>query len=270
MARLRFTPYNHHDFATLSVTDTSSGFTITNTQNFNRSKVWLAGSVGTKVIRGTLAASAFANAFYMFRHNAHAGDVQIELFTDAAWVTSAYDSTALPADNTTPDSTYEWGLSTVDPFLADSPYWHYFTGVDFQSYEITLSGVSALYRVSRIFLGEYFEVLVNPQFGSSIGFNTVGGVSDRNRGRGGSLRTNIAEMWKVMNLDFDIIYDGDRAVWMDILRYCGMSRDFAVSVFPEFGTREERDNTVNGVFSSLDPLGRQYSYLTKKVQVEEV
>ncbi len=68
----------------------------------------------------------------------------------------------------------------------------------------------------------------------------------------------------------DKIDETQRAAFLDILQYAGTSKDVVASLFPQDGTRLERDHIINGKFSNLNALGRQVSYLTGHLQLEEV
>lgn len=269
MANWRIFPYNHHDVATLTTSvATASGFFVTDTQNYNRSKVWRAGSTAGQDIKGTLAAAVSANGFMIFLHNCAGSNVRLQLFSDAAWTTQVYDSTALPFINVTADSSYDWGLSNVDPLKARAPYFLYFTETVFQSYTISLStNVNGPWQMCRIWLGKYFESLFNPTFGATLG---IVSNSDVGRTRGGSYRASPGEKWRTFNGEFDAMPESERAVWIDIMQYCGRNKDMVISLFPGNGTRMERDYTMDGIMSGLDPIGRQVSYLTKRMQFEEV
>lgn len=270
MPNARFTPYNHHDFATLSLDSgsTASGFFLTDTQNYNRSRVWKSGTTSNQAIKGVLPASAIASTFAIFLHNCFGSSVRLQLFSDAAWTTQVYDSTALPFDNVTDDSTYDWGLPNVDPLASRAPYFIYFAETTFRSYTISLStNVNGAWQIGRIWLGKYFEPFYNPIFGATLGIATN---SDFSRTRGGSVRANAGQNWRLFAGEFDAMPEYERAVWMDIMAHCGKSKDILVSLFPEDGTRKERDYTLDGIMTGLDPIGRQVSYLTKRFQFEEV
>jgi hypothetical protein len=73
-----------------------------------------------------------------------------------------------------------------------------------------------------------------------------------------------------LTVDLNSIDEGERSAWMQIMRRAGTAGNVIVSVFPGDGTTLERDYTMSGVFSSIDPIGRQVSRLTKRLQLEEV
>lgn len=270
MANFRIIPYNHHDDATLSSSIVpSADFAVTNTQNHIRGQVFKSAGTTAQSISGTLAAARSATFFGIFHHELWGSDIEIELFSDAAWTTSVYSSGPLPAENVTPSDPYDWGLGTNDPLYRTFPYYLWFPEETFQSYRIYFSGTPTIgyFQASRIWLGKHFETFINPAWGASIGYGTD---TQRSRSRGGSLRTNLGASWKTMSFDFEWIPEADRAAWMDVMQYCGTSRDIVAALFPDDGTRLERDNIINAKFTSIDPIARSnYAYLSKKVQLEE-
>jgi len=270
MANLRIVPYNDHDDATLTTSAApATGYAVTETQNSTRGRTWRTTSNAGQSISGTLAASRTVSSFFMFLHTAHGGNVRLQLYSDAAWVTQVYDSTAVAAIPYTTDEAYVWSKGSADPFKTESPYWLYFTAIACQSYIITFSATptATYWSASRLFLGKYFEAAVNPDYGLQLGYADI---TDRNRTQGGSLRTNVGAIWRTLSMDLNGINENERGTWMQIMRQAGTGRDVVASAFPGDGTSRERDHTINGKLVSLDALGRQVSRLTKRVQLEEV
>jgi hypothetical protein len=142
-----------------------------------------------------------------------------------------------------------------------------------QSYRVYFSNNAATYgaeywQVCRFVLGHYLAPAFTAQYGNLL---NVVNQSDRNRSRAGSLRRNVGPRWRTMTLDLIRVPESDRAMWIDLRNKLGTDRDFVLSVFPEEGTRRERDHTINCVFSSPDPLERWHpGYLKHRLQIEEV
>lgn len=280
ISRLRIVPRNFHDEATL-VTSIApvTGYSILNTQNGIRSRVWRSPDGTDQFVGGSFddGLDRTISHFSFFRHRCHGGQVRLELFSDSAYSSQVFDSGPLDIINITPTDDNDWGidpygLGSNDPFLTESPYWLWLDPVPCLSYRVSYSDVNTVFgydywQVSRFFVGNYFEVGINPDYGATLGFIDQ---TDRNRSRGGSLRTNSGPAWRTMQMDFTTLAETDRAAWLDIMRYCGTGKDFVLSLFPEDGTRLERDNIVNAKFSSLDPIVRQSGYLTKRIQIEEI
>lgn len=269
-AQLRLAPYNHHDDATLTTTGASvvSGFEATNTQNTLRGRVLRTAAATTFVLRGTLPAAREASALGIFRHTASGGTVQLELFSDAGWSSSVYDSTALAADCFTPDGTFDFGFPSGFPYARAAPYVHWFEPTTFQSYEITFDGspAASYWEVCRVVLGKAFEFRTNPDYGATLAWQDN---TDSNRTLGGSQRTNNGEKWKTAVLDCNTVYEDERQALIDIIEYMGLGRDGMLSLFGEDGTTLEAAYTLNFKFSNLGTLARQIANLTKRFEIQE-
>lgn len=282
-ANLRIVPRNFHDEATVTASEAASGFPAANTQNTARDQAWRSSTTGTVTIDGTFSRARTVSFFGMFRHRNHGGSIRVELFSDAAWTTLATGGdTGTVAINKivggAGDTAYQWGddpygIGQYDPLIAESPYWYWFSPVAVQSYRVTLSAHSttfwsgAYWQISRLWLGNHFEPAVNPDFGSALGWmdNT-----DRNRTRGGSLRTNLGARWRTAKMDLQSLNEDESPVWLDIMAWAETGKDVVASLFPLDGTRRERDNIFMAKFSALDTIGRQVNRLTKTLQLEEM
>ena len=277
MANLRIVPLNHWDAATLSTTGAmAAGFPLINTQNSTRGLVARSTSNAAQSWKATWGASPVRTCtfFGMFLHTVggigSTGTIRVQLYSDAAWTTGIYDSTALSANNITPTEAYQFGISSNDPFAGTWPFWLWFTSKTFRSAQITFGGtpLNAYFQASRIFIGEALEVTYNPAYGATLGWVDK---SDRNRSRGGSLRTSVGPSWRVMDNPMPWVDNAQRASFLDTQRYCGTGRDFVISLYPEDGTRLERDYMLNAKFVALDALGRpSKNRLSTRLQVEEV
>lgn len=285
MANLRIVPRNFHDEATVTASEAASGFPATNTQNDGRDTAWRSSTTGTVTIDGTFSRNRVINVFGMFHHVNHGGSIRFQGFTDAAWTTGATggDTGTVSINKVvggSSDTSYAWGddpysIGQYDPLFTESPYWYWFaSNVTIRSYRITLSshssayGYSSYWQISRLFLGKYWSPRINPSYdGSGLTWNDN---TDSERSRGGSLRANMGARWREMKMQFNGIDEDEAPVWMDIMAYAQRSRAVMVSLFPEEGTRAERDNTALVKFTSLDVLGRQVNRLTKNMAVSEI
>lgn len=283
MPNLRIVPRNFHDEATLATELAPvDGYSIDNTKDTQRSRVWRSTAGTDQYISGTFddGLSRTISHFSFFRHRCHGGKVRLRLYSDAAWTTQVYDSTALDVINVVPTDSGDWGIDpygdgTNDPYLLEAPFWLWFTPVSsVLSYRVTFSNNVSTYgyaywQVCRFFLGHYFEPAFQAQYGALI---NVTGQADRNRSRGGSLRRNVGPRWRTMSMDMIRVPDTDRAMWLDIKNRLGTDRDFVFSLFPGDGTRKERDHVMNCVFTSYDGLERWHhaGFLKQRIQLEEV
>lgn len=271
MPNIRLVSHNLHDEATLSETGTSvSGFGPANTQNTLRERV-LRISGDSYVLKGTLPSpfvDCTANAFYLVRHTLpDDATVQLETFSDAAWSTLTYDSTALPAACFTPDSGFDFGLGSAYNAVIRGmvPYRHFYETAAVRSYQVTFTDAGSP-DICRVVLGAYWSPAHNPDYGAPL---SIEDLTDSNRTLGGSQRTNEGEKYRKFRVDFSWLLEADRHPLLKIMEHNGLSRDFMISLFPEDGTMLEADHTINAKFVSLGPLGRQISRLTKALDMQE-
>lgn len=267
-ANCRIVPYNDGDDASLTTDSAVSGFEVVNVQNSIRGRSWRSTSSAGQSFVGVWPANRVVNHFSLHRHLCHAGSVQFRLYSDAGASSLVYDSTALSATCYTSSDPYTWSTGTNDPYLTDSAYWLWFANQTARSFRVTFSGTpsQAYWQVGRLWIGRYFEVSINPDQGYSLGLQDV---TDRNRSRGASLRTNVGEIYRTMSLDFSTAAWNDGATWQQFERRAGTGREILVSVFPGDGTSLERDNIMVGKLSNLSPMQRFVTWVTKKVQIEE-
>ncbi len=284
---MRVVPKNFHDLAVLTASaDPASGFPLNFTQNTIRDRVWRSADTGSSpsardiTIFGLLPRDMDVSFFGMFRHRNYGGKCELKLFSDGAWTTQVYASTALPI-TTVFSSGYSWGdnpygLGQQDPFVGEAAFRIWLPSLTTcRSYSITFSHSASpfgydYWQISRLWLGKYFELLRDPAFGVALGWaeSTDG---NRNRTLGGSLRTSIPARWRVMKMDLHAMAEIERATWMDIYAYCQTSRDLIVAVYPaDADGRRDRDYMLDGKLSALDILGRQEATLTTTLAVEEI
>lgn len=279
MANLRIVPLNHWDAATLSTSVApATGFPIINTQNTTRNLTCRTTSNAAQNWLGTWSAGVSRTATFLgiFLHNAvaslaSAATIRAQFYSDAAWTTQIYDTTALSANNiTTPTDVFDFGIGSNDPFLGTWPYWIWFAETTaFRSVKISFASIPGTYfEASRIVIGKHLEVTYNPAYGDTLKWldNSTAG-----RSRGGSLRRNRGATWRVMDNALPWIPEAQRAAWLDIQRMCGTSVDFVHSLYPTDGTRLERDYMMNACFESLDGLNRpSKNRLSTRLQIVEV
>jgi hypothetical protein len=289
-ANFRIIPRNFHDEATLTITasgELNSDFAVTNTQLHPRSSVWRSnaapgGPTPSSIdIKGTFSRNRKVTFFGAFRHLCHGSKFRLQLYSDAAWAVSVYDSTALDALQSAwiNNSGYAWGddpytISAYDPLVLESPFWLWFTEKTIRSYKLTVSNYTVGYgpdylywQIGRLWLGRHIEPLINPDFGLSIGWQDN---TQRSRTQGGSLRTVLGNRWRVMKMTLGRVDETERAFWLDMLAFCQLGNDIVVSVFPEEASRRERDHLLDCKMSTLDVLGRQVSWLEKTLALEEL
>jgi len=279
MANLRIVPLNWFDEATsLTATTEATGMDIENAQLTARSKFWRSTATGACTIQGNWNSDGRkTNAFALFRHNTHGGTVRVQLYSDAAWTTQIYDSTALTVPSTALGS-FDWGsdpLGTTsnDPLLYESPYviW---MAADYSavSFKITLGGTpasgEAYWQIGRIWLGKKWEAAYNPAPGVEMGWVQD---ADRYRSRGGSLRTSSSgARWRTLTMNLGMVSASDRSTLLDMQAQVGLERDVVVSVFPALTGRLERDYVLDAKFAALDPIAHGYTVHSGRLALEEV
>jgi hypothetical protein len=268
MSNLRIVPRNDWDDATLTVsTAAETGFQVENTQNTIRDKKWRTASNATQSITGVWDSSRTVSHFSMHRHKNHAGNIRVQLYSDAGATVQVYDSGTVSAVPYTVSETYTWSDGSNDPFQEKSPYWLWFSPTIARSVKVTFSGTSAnFYEASRLWLGRYMEFSSSPDFGAELG---VQDLTDRERTQGGSLRTNESETWRTMKLDLHNVRPTEYATLLDIMDYATTSKDVVVSVYPGDGTRKEALYTMAGRLSNLNSIARQVSRYTGRIMIEE-
>jgi hypothetical protein len=280
MANLRIVPLNWFDdvlAANLTASSEVAGMEVENAQLVARSKVWRSTATGAVTIDGTWGGDGRkCSAFALFRHNTHGGTVRLQLYSDAAWTTGVYDSTALTVSSTALGD-FDWGTDPLgttsdDPLLYEAPYVIYFTPTTAASFRITLGGTpangAAYWEIGRIWLGKYWEAATNMAPGMEIAW-----VQDdeQRRSRGGSLRSSSgAARWRALTLDLAAVSEGDRQTLMDLRAQVGRKKDVVVSAFPALGGRLERDYTLDAKFVAAEAIAYHYAFKSTRLALEEV
>jgi len=278
---------NFHDEATVTASEVATDFPVTNTQVDVRDQAWRSTSAGTVTLSGTFSRSRTVDYFAMFRHQNHGGKIRLQLYTDAAWATPATGGDPLGAGGaninkivgSSSDSAFAWGddpygIGQYDPFLVESPYWYHFAApVTMRSYKITLSSHSttfwpgAFWHISRLWLGLSMTV-DRIRFGVST--PTWEDNTDRNRTRGGSLRTNLGNRWRVQKFDWFHLNAAQQSTLLDMLAYCQTGRGIVMSLDDGDGTRAERDGLINCKLVALNAIGRQVKIFEHAMALEEL
>jgi hypothetical protein len=268
-ANLRIVPDDWRD-ATLTTSITEqTGFEAANTQNDIRGDVYKTADTTSVDISATWSASRTASALMLFNHLLHGANFRLRLYSDAAWSSGVYDSTATAAlCYTTTSDAYTWATGTKDRLKARSPSWLYFTETAYQSAKLTLSGTPsavAYFQLGTVILGRYFEAAINPAYGMQIGGGTTGRST---RTDAGSKRGYQGAYYPTFTCSLEDINENERAFWVDFMEDVGTTTYFGYSGFPGDGTTLERDHTGCGTCSSIDAIGRKINRLEKRLQIE--
>lgn len=237
MSNLRIVYKNLADLATLTADPVASAVDpVTYLQQDSRGHLFAAAAAGTQAIKGTWGGTAYTvSAVRLERTNLADGDTwRVQLYSDAAWTTQVYDSTAVAPFAT--DLYDDWSHSNADLFFTPT--------ASVKSFKITLS-TAAVFQAARLVLGAYTEAAYNPRYGMSAGYV---GNSDQTRLEGGSLSTAVRADWRMLSFDMYALTEANRAAWNEIGRYAGNHKTVWVSVFPAVGGTQERDHSVVGKF----------------------
>ena len=261
MSNLRIGYLNRFDLATLTVSPSLAVPSLaTYLQNDSRGDLLVAAASGSQVINGTWGGTVYEiSQFTPWRYNLAASDtIRLQLYSDAAWTTQVYDSTALAA--------YTSGLFDGDGWVRFSNrYFGPFATV--RSFKITTSSAAAL-QLSRVYLGPYTEVPINPAYGAILAPETL---SRQLRSESGSLRTVVKPKFRSLTYDMMVRTEADRALHFEVSRYCDIDKALVASLFPGEGGALERDHTLFGKFEK-PPAAKlsdwsQYDFSVKILEI---
>ena len=248
MSNLAIGYLNRADSATLTASPAAaSNAPVTYLQNDSRGHQFAAVAVGAQEIKGTWGGTSYTiGCVHLDRTNMVDGDTwRIQLFSDAAWTTSVYDSGTIAPFAT--GLFADWAFSNAEKFFTPV------AGV--KSFKTTVTS-AAIFQASRIFVGPYSTAEYNPQYGMTPGWETN---SQQARTDGGSLGANVRAQWRSLSFDMFATTEAERAAWMEIGRYSGNAKAVWVSVFPGAGGTQERDHSIMGKFEQ-SPATKWTSY----------
>lgn len=264
---MRICPYNFFDNATLVETPTMlTTMPSTNMQLTARDKT--ARSVGaasvTQTIQGTWAdgLARIIDSFFIFQHNCQGGSIRLRLFANANYTGTTQDTTTLAFPSPITSLGFDFGFpasspdSSNDPLFASAPYSLFFSAFSAKSFQIDFtSGVRSYWDIGRIFLGKYVEAPFNPRYGLTI---TEANNDVQVRTKGASLRTRPGYDWREFKIDTFVLTVGDRALWRDLVKILKMSGNFAFSLYPNLGGRDERDHIANAQFIASSTFNKAF------------
>lgn len=235
---------------------------VTNSQNVQRDAVARSTSSADQVITGHWDGNTRqVDSFMIFRHTGYGGQVRLQLWANADYTSSVYDSGTVDFVSALPTlENFEWGvapglgLSTTDPLIGEAPHYLFFTAATCASFTLTFTRCQHLYwQFTRILLGKYLELPYNPKVGRQFGFDNNG---ERRRTRGGSLRTREGERFRGLTVDLVFENDANQTAARDFLAQV-VNEDVGVSLCPGAGGRAERDGVANMQIDSSQRFSRQ-------------
>ena len=237
MANLRIGYLNYADLATITADPvaTTTG-PVTYLQSDARGDIFLASSTASQAIKGTWDGTSYTvSQMCLWRHNlVYSDTIRLQLYSDAAWTTQVYDSTALAAYVSGLFDNWGWAFTN-----------RYFAAQACKSFKITVAASAAALQCARLYLGPYTEAPVQAGDGLILTPETN---ARQSRSEGGSLRSIVKADWRSMAFDMMVGTEAYRAAWYEIGRYCNVNKALVASLYPEAAGTSERDHTIFGKF----------------------
>jgi hypothetical protein len=242
MSNLRIGYINLADSATLTADPVvEAADPVTYLQNDNRGYMMQSTGLTAQQIKGEWGGTAYTISMCaLYRHNLVTNDSwRLQLYSDVAWTTQVYDSGTIDAFTDNIFDNWDFGFSTL-----------WFTPTaSVKSFKLTLTSSAnpdGYITASRLFIGAYTEANYNPNYGMNLGYETS---STQVRADSGSLHVNSKAKWRKMTFDLMVTSETDRALWLEIGRYCGVEKTVFVSVYPgDASATLERDHSIMGKF----------------------
>lgn len=223
----------------------------TNLQDQARERVARTTGLTAQDIKGVLPSSKWVSALALTRHNlTSVATWRLRLYSDAAWTTLVYDSTAVPAVAAKSLGDLEWGIDPLGASVftgwahAFSCMW--FAPVIARSFIVTLAdgaNPAGYMEASRLFLGRYLDSLYNFEWGLRLAWEED---TTQERTDGGTLRSDGVEPNRRMSFRLAWLSPTDRPKFLEWARRDGLRNDFFASGHPTYGGALERDHAMSG------------------------
>lgn len=200
------------------------------------------------------------NGLRIFRHNGQGTSVRIKLYPNVDYTGTAYDSTALAMSTAITSDSYDWGIPRTSPdsandlLLADAPYFLDFTEFTAKSGELIFTGIARSYLdIGRAMVGKYLELPYGPGDGMTVTPTVAPGGGRYRELTFDMVSRTDATRALMLDLIEQISYDPEqRRTRGGSLRAYG-SEDVAITLFPAYGGRMERDHVINAALKA--PVG---------------
>lgn len=249
-ANIRIITPNDADAATLTASPAMvASLPVTNLQDISRARVARTTSTVAQTIKGTWNAVKVISALALMRHNlTSASTWGLQLYSDAAWATLAFDSGTVNAVPAKSLGDLEWG---VDPLgaslftgwaLAFSSMW--FGAIRAQSFVLTIADASnpaGYLEATRLFIGRYLQPTYNFSWGIKLIWKED---TTQERTEGGTLRSDGFDPYRRMAFKLDQLTASDRPKFLEWARKDGLRNDVFISAYPGDGTSLERDHSM--------------------------
>lgn len=261
-ANVRIITPNDADTATLTAAPAMlASLPVTNLQDQTRARVARTdGLPATQTIYGNWPAPKPISAFAIVRHNLSAAatvrfrawdgeDQTGTLLRDSGAVQLGED---IPGYGEFAYGMVPYGASVFSDWpVAFYSYW--FDVVIARSFQIDITDVGTVagyMEASRLFVGKYFEPLVNFNWNGDCHWEED---STQERTGGGTLRTDAKPPYRVWQFNLDYLTSGERATLMQICRQIGLRNDLFISMYPEVGGEMERDHAGQVKLARMPP-----------------
>jgi len=237
----------------------AAAIAVANLQDASRAKVWRSSGTTLQQIQGTSSTAAQVNCCILDRHNlSSAAKWRLQLYSDAAWTTSVYDSGYVDANPAIPWGQFSWGYdpwgATVYTNWGFGVAQMWFSSVGAKSFTLTIAdttNTAGYLQAARLMIGPALSCEAAPSYG--LGFRWEE-TTKQTRTDGGTLRSDPASAYRVLNLDLKRFSNSQRSNLSEAYRYCGKRRDIFVSVFEGTGGTVERDYSFRGKWAAMPGL----------------
>lgn len=248
-ANVRIITPNDADAATLTASPAAvATLPVTNLQDPTRARLWRSISAVPQTIFGDWADAYSVSGFALVRHNLTPNATLRLKIYDGPGQTGMmlYDSGNTAIGTAIGWGELVWGRDAWGGSNIFSGWAYAFTTLWFsadyaRSFSLTITDTAnpdGYLQASRLFLGQYFEPLMNFDYGVSLGWEES---SKQQRTDGGTLRTDAFDPYRRITFSLSNLGDGERAQLMEIARKVGMRDDLFLSCFPGQGGAKERD-----------------------------
>lgn len=243
MSNLRILARNIADTATLTENPAlESSLPGSNLQrNTERGRTARTTSLASQDVKLSWSSAQKANMVGLTRHNlTTAATLRSLLYSDNAWTTGIYDSTALTAFSTS-------GLDTDVDVYTERDFANLLNSVQYFTEQTTMQ--SAIVRLAdaanpdgyleahRLWIGKYFELTYNPAHGAV----ELALMDESKSGRADDGSHIVDKRWKArrLSIQLDFITDADLDSMLAIARYLGRDKECFVSLSPGVGGVKE-------------------------------
>lgn len=254
--KLRVVYNNAANRGTVTASSTAGTLVASNLLTDSKADTWRATGTSATITVVFTTAEIVNSIITPFANYTSGATFRVKYYTNAADVSSIYDSTALSACAPVPLGLWEWGsvpLGVNAYSYGGASYGRLFTPTHtVKKIEITITDTgnpSGYIEASRLVVGSYWE----PNNDAELSPQWIP-VEDstHERSDAGDLRTDIGTLNKKLQITLPVMDATDRNAMMNVLRGNGMSRPIFLSLFPD-----DEDSTKEQHFQVYGKLAQQ-------------